>query len=75
MKKILESKLFRCSLFLIFIGVVCVFLENSFYQYVDENGVLHESFFVPLAAVSLLLGIIGICITALRSVYLLFNKK
>lgn len=74
MKKILEGKLFRCSLFFIFLGLVCVFLENFFYQYVDKNGVLHESWFMPLGAFSLLFGAGGLCLSALQAAYLFLKK-
>jgi hypothetical protein len=41
-------------------GVVCLILENTFYQYVDENGYLQESFFLPIGAFSILIGSLGI---------------
>ena len=28
-------------------------MENTFYQYLDEEGVLHETFFMPLGVLGL----------------------
>lgn len=58
MKFGVNKRLILC-LALLAIGVVCLVLENQFYQYVDENGYLKESFFLPLGTFSLLLGGIG----------------
>jgi hypothetical protein len=38
------------------LGILFILLENFYYQYVDTNGLLHESLFLPLGALSLLLG-------------------
>ncbi|AQS37453.1 Protein of unknown function (DUF3955) [Shewanella psychrophila] len=46
------------SVFLLLLGGVFLLLENTFYQYVDEKGFLHESLFLPLGVFSLCLGII-----------------
>jgi len=75
MKNILKSKFFRCSLFLILLGVAFIFFENTFYQYIDKNGILHESWFLPLGVFSLLFGAVGLCFAALQAAYLFFNKK
>ena len=49
-RKILKSKILLASLFLLVLGVTSLFIESTFYQYLDEDGVLHESFFCPLDA-------------------------
>ncbi|MBN7820150.1 DUF3955 domain-containing protein [Bowmanella sp. Y26] len=38
------------------LGGVLLVLEHHFYQYVDVNGVLHESLFLPLGVLSFVLG-------------------
>ena len=48
------------SIVLLVMGVACIFFENYYYQYVDEQGVLHESLFMPLGAISILLAGIGL---------------
>ncbi|NQZ79432.1 MAG: DUF3955 domain-containing protein [Colwellia sp.] len=35
------------SLVLFGLGVVSLIIENSLYQYINNNGVLHESMFLP----------------------------
>jgi len=37
-------------------GFVFLILENIFYQYVSDDGILHESLFFPLGTISLFLG-------------------
>ena len=49
----------KASLLLLILGVVCIVFENSLYQYVDENGVLYESLFLPLGMACLLISGIG----------------
>ncbi|MCB1756871.1 MAG: DUF3955 domain-containing protein [Gammaproteobacteria bacterium] len=39
-------------------GAVFIVLENTYYQYLDENGVLHESLFLPLGALSVVFGLL-----------------
>ena len=46
------------GLSLLFVGFVFLVMENTFYQYLDEEGVLHETFFMPLGVLGLTLGIV-----------------
>lgn len=48
------------SLVVIALGAMCIIFENIFYQYVDEDGVLHESLFLPVGVILALLGMAGI---------------
>ena len=48
------NKVFYLSLLLLGLGIVFIIAENSFYQYVDDTGILHESFFMPLGMLSIL---------------------
>ena len=52
-------KVLIVSFLLLTIGLACIVLENNFYQYIDEEGVLHESLFLPLGAVLILLAGVG----------------
>ena len=45
---------------LLIVGITCILLENIFYQYIDKDGVLHESLFLPLGVVCVLLAGIGL---------------
>ncbi len=60
MKTITKTKPFLVSLFLLFLGILSLVMENIFYGNIDENGVLQESFFLPLGSVSFLLGLAGL---------------
>lgn len=48
-------------------------LENTFYQYIDEDGVLHESYFMPLGFLSVFLGLVLLLVTIVRQ--LMFRKN
>ena len=54
------SKTILAGIALLMLGSFFLFLENSFYNYVDENGVLQESLSLLLGSLSLSLGIITI---------------
>lgn len=58
MKDIFNTKLFRISIFLFLLGIISLIIGNVFYQYVDENNVLKESFFMPIGEISILLSIL-----------------
>ncbi len=54
--KLMKNKVLFSGLFFLFAGVVFLLLENTFYQYVDEEGFLHESLFLPLGGIFLIIG-------------------
>lgn len=58
------SKLSWIGIVLIALGVASYLAEQVFYEYVDENGVLQESFFLPLAFI---LGCIGLILLLIGS--------
>jgi hypothetical protein len=43
---------------LLIIGVVSIIIQNIFYGYVDTEGVLRDSLFLPLGAFAITLGIL-----------------
>ncbi len=63
----MKSKFLIYSLVIFFIGFIFLILENSFYQFIDENGILHESYFMPLGFLFLFVGILGIIFYILKS--------
>lgn len=76
MKKPMNNKLKLASIVLITIGVICLLLEGTFYGHVDESGIMHESFFLPLGMLTLLLGIfIAFFLIFKRLLTLLFAKQ
>ena len=60
MKDLIKTKQFLMSLFLLFLGILSIAMENIFYGDIDKNGVLQESFFLPLGMFSFLLGVLGL---------------
>jgi len=61
------SKLMWLGVVALIAGMVSGVLERTFYGYVDENNVLQESFFLPLAFISAFLGVGLIAVAAGRS--------
>lgn len=57
-----KNKTLIAASVLIIAGAVCLLLENIFYGYVDDSGILHESFFLPLGVFCLLLGAVMLCL-------------
>ena len=49
-------RLLRFGVLLLLFGGVALLLEQQFYQYVDATGRLHESLFLPLGVLAMLLG-------------------
>ena len=50
------SRLTWLGIIVLIAGVVSGILERTFYGYVDDNNVLQESFFLPLAFILIFLG-------------------
>ena len=70
MSVISKHKLLVCSLLFLCLGFVFGALENHYYQYVDEQGYLHESLFLPLSVFSLLLGATGLLFVMFKCLWL-----
>ncbi len=56
MNKFFKSKLFIVSLVFILLGSVFLFIQNNYFGYVDTDGILHDSIFLPLGVFSTLIG-------------------
>ncbi|MCJ8305379.1 DUF3955 domain-containing protein [Shewanella sp.] len=52
----MKYKLLLSGMLLLLIGAIFLLLENKFYQYIDEKGLLHESLFLPLGILALTSG-------------------
>ncbi|HCP98857.1 MAG TPA: hypothetical protein DIT74_14265, partial [Pseudoalteromonas sp.] len=50
------NKTATLSVCFLLLGTGFMLIENSVYQYVDHNGVLHESLFMPLSILCFALG-------------------
>lgn len=70
------SKTILAGITLLLLGSFFIILENIFYNCVDENGVVQESLFLPLGALSLCLGIITILFFCIKRLFFeVFPKK
>ena len=75
MKPKLVSKPLVAGLVLLLVGGVFVWLENTFYQYLDEDGVLHESMFLPLGALFILIGIVMLFFAAAGTIIAAIRQR
>ncbi len=66
MRYLFTNKTLVMGLILLVIGVTFIFFENTFYQYLDGDGVLHESLFMPLGVLSIFLGVLVLLILIVK---------
>jgi hypothetical protein len=71
----MTHKVLYTGLLFLMTGVIFLSLENSFYQYLDVDGVLHESLFLPLGVFALIIGSLLLFILALRKVWQSLSSK
>ena len=74
MKKLINTKKFLISLSFLALGSLSIIMENTFYEHIDNNGVLQESLFLPLGVFSFLLGVLGIIISIIYFYIKKFKK-
>jgi hypothetical protein len=72
---IFTNKILTISLSLFGLGVMFITAENTFYQYLDSDGFLHESMFMPLSVISLALGILFLLFFIIQKTWCFFHKK
>ena len=75
MKQILKSKILWLSFILLATGTVFGYIEITYYQYIDENGVVVESWFMPLSFLCIFLGGMGLFFIVVKIIWLAINKK
>jgi len=49
------------------IGFTFLLIQNIFYGYVDLNGILHDSIFLPLGVLFALVGVLFLIIFGIRT--------
>ena len=69
------NKLFVLSLIFLGVGIIFIVAENSFYQYVDDKGVLHESLFMPLGMISIFAGTLVLFFYVIHKIWHLLSKR
>lgn len=62
----MRNKVLFMGYFFVLVGIIFIAFENIFYQYVDKDGFLHESLFLPLGVLSFVLGLILIFVIKLK---------
>ena len=75
MKQIIKSKIFWLSFILLAMGLAFGYIENTFYQYIDENGVLIESWFMPLSFLCIFIGGIGLFFFAAKAIWFAIKES
>ena len=68
------NKTATLSLCFLLLGTGFMLIEHSLYQYIDNNGVLHESLFMPLSILCFALGVLFIVSSLARKVIELFKS-
>jgi hypothetical protein len=66
------SKMMILGLSLIALGIICNFIQSTYYGHVDSEGVLHDSLFLPL---SFIFGFIGALLCSYSAIRSFFTKK
>ncbi len=59
----IKTKSVSLSLFFVLLGTLVLVMENIFYGYIDQNGFLQESYFLPMGSASFLLGVMGLVVS------------
>lgn len=54
--------------FFIVLGVIFIILENIFYQFIDKNGILHESLFLPLGVLFFIVGFLLLLLILIKKI-------
>jgi hypothetical protein len=55
--------------------ISALLIENTFYQYIDKNGLLHESLFLPFGVLGLVFGVILILFQSLSRLFRLITRR
>lgn len=58
------SKLSILGIVFITLGIISGFIQNTYYGYIDADGVVHDSLFLPLAFVFAGIGLLILLIKA-----------
>ncbi|QUM80351.1 DUF3955 domain-containing protein [Moritella sp. 5] len=72
---IFTNKTLLASLLLLSLGILSLIAESTFYQFLDNDGHLHESMFLPLGMISIVVGMLFLLIYIIQKIRCAFNKK
>ena len=73
--KITTHKISAIILISFGLSVIFTIAEHTFYQFLDSDGVLHESMFLPLGAISFTVGVICLLTLLIKKIHCLLGKK
>ena len=65
----MKSRLLWFSFILLIMGIAFGCFENTFYQYIDENDVLIESWFMPLSFLCIFFGSLGVFFVVVKATW------
>lgn len=68
------NKILLVGTVLLFFGLFSIFLGNRL-TYMDEDGFVRDSFFLPLGALSLFIGIFAILFFCIKKIILIIFSK
>ena len=68
------NKTFLTSLFLLGLGMLSLIAESTFYQFLDNDGFLHESMFLPLGMISIAVGMLFLLVFIIQRIRCALNK-
>lgn len=78
MKRILKKTLLISFVFFVLLGIISALIQRKFYGYIDENNILQDSIFLPIAAfsviIALLLFIVIVIVQLISFLKKLMNK-
>ncbi len=69
------SKLTITGIIFIALGVISGLIENTYYGYMGVDGVLHDSFFLPLTFILAGIGLLLLLIKASKSLFRKLKSK
>lgn len=69
------SKLAIIGIVFIALGIISGFIQQNYYGYIDAEGVIHDSIFLPLAFILTMIGGLLLLICIVRFVIHKFRKK
>ena len=72
---IFTSKTLTIALIWFGLGLLFIIVENTFYQFLDNDGVLHESMFMPLSVISIAVGIVFLLFFTIQKIRRSLHKN
>ena len=69
------SKILIAGVIFIALGVASLCIQNTYYGYVDADGVLHDSLYLPFAFIFTGIGLLLLLIQGLKKLAAKFDNK